>query len=159
MCAEDLCISRKDRQEACSSPTVPYRKTLPDGLVLKSIAGEAADAYRLTSEAHFLSQLELRQHRYESVDLPFLAARVFGSEEVASAVLPVLREQVHGTRAGVPVDDGETSARLRLAANRTGLRRSGWNCSMMGVFPPRIPRASLWATRWSPNGALCFRPT
>ena len=57
------------------------------GRWLKSVAGEAADAYQLTSEAHFLSQLELSKRRYEAEDLSFLAERVFDAILVA-ATLP-----------------------------------------------------------------------
>lgn len=91
------------------------------GRWLKSIAGEAADAYQLTSEAHFLSQLELYKRRHEDVDLPFLAQRVFDGESSERMALEILRGQIHSTRAGVPVEGSAASARLRLAANRVAL--------------------------------------
>ena len=91
------------------------------GRWLKSVAGEAADAYQLTSEAHFLSQLELSKRRYEAEDLSFLAERVFDGEESERLALALVREQIHSARAGVPVDGGKGSPRLRLAANRTAL--------------------------------------
>lgn len=91
------------------------------GRWLKGVAGEAADAYRMTSEAHFLPQLELAKLRYEEVDLPFLARRVFDRGESADQALALLREQVRSTRAGVPVADDGVDDHVRLAANRVAM--------------------------------------
>ncbi|MCR9244756.1 MAG: ion transporter [bacterium] len=91
------------------------------GRWLKSLAGEAADGYRLTSEAHFLPQLELTKRRYEGEDLPFLARRVFDREEIAEEALPLLQEQIRTARAGVPVADDETADHIRFGANRVAM--------------------------------------
>ncbi len=88
------------------------------GLWLKRIAGEASETYRLTSEAHFLSQLELVKRRYEDVDLPFLARRVFGPDPVAAAALAA---QLVGARAGVPERREGMPAEVCLDANRVAL--------------------------------------
>ncbi len=88
------------------------------GLWLKRIAGEASETYRLTSEAHFLSQVELVKRRYEGVDLPFLARRVFCD---GAAPLAALRAQLVGTRAGVPAREQGLDEELCLEANRVAL--------------------------------------
>jgi hypothetical protein len=88
------------------------------GLWLKRIAGEAAEAYRLTSEAHFLSQVELVKRRYEAQDLPFLARRVFGGEVGAEVAL---RAQLGGARAGVPALHHGAEPALCIEANRVAL--------------------------------------
>ncbi|MFM1873291.1 MAG: hypothetical protein RL398_2713, partial [Planctomycetota bacterium] len=88
------------------------------GLWMKRIAGEAAEAYRLTSEAHFLSQVELVKRRYEAEDLRFLAARVFGGSDAAQRAL---RAQLSGTRAGVPAIEVGADPELCLEANRVAL--------------------------------------
>ena len=71
------------------------------GWWLKRIAGEASDAFRLTSEAHFISLLELCKKRFEAVDLQFLVNRVFRSEADPAPLLPVLQRQVGGGRRGL----------------------------------------------------------
>ena len=88
------------------------------GLWLKRVAGEASETYRLTSEAHFLSQIELVKRRYEAVDLAFLARRVFGD---GSPPLVALRAQLAGTRAGVPSRQDGLDEGLCLEANRVAL--------------------------------------
>jgi hypothetical protein len=90
------------------------------GRWLKSLAGEAAEAYRLTSEAHFISQLERIKPRYERQDLAFLAARVFGPPRQRHAER-LLRAQVASARTGVPVADAEAGELLCQEANRTAL--------------------------------------
>ncbi|MCA8953840.1 MAG: hypothetical protein KDE27_30285 [Planctomycetes bacterium] len=90
------------------------------GRWLKAIAGEAADAYRMTSEAHFLPQLELAKLRYEAVDLAFLARRVFEPDESDQA-LELLREQIRSARAGVPVARDGVDEHVRFAANRVAM--------------------------------------
>ncbi|MBL8723459.1 MAG: hypothetical protein JNK49_05400 [Planctomycetes bacterium] len=74
------------------------------GRWLKRLAGEAAEAYRLTSEAHFLPQLERSKLRFAPVDLPFLAQRVFGGAAAEAAAL--LQRQVADGRTGVPLGSG-----------------------------------------------------
>ncbi|MBX3464384.1 MAG: hypothetical protein KF830_14540 [Planctomycetes bacterium] len=87
---------------------------------LKRLAGQAAETYRLTSEAHFISQLERIKPRYEAEDLAFLARRVFGADGAAAAER-ALREQLRSARTGVPVADASLPLPLRLAANRVVL--------------------------------------
>ncbi|MFO1029711.1 MAG: hypothetical protein U1F60_01410 [Planctomycetota bacterium] len=88
---------------------------------LKRLAGQAAEAYRLTSEAHFLSHLERHKLHYEDVDLAFLAARVFGDGEPAAHGVRLLRGQLDSVRTGVPVADDTAPDAIRLEANRTAL--------------------------------------
>jgi hypothetical protein len=86
------------------------------GWWLKRIAGEASEAFRLTSEAHFVSLMHLRKRRQEPGDLRFLARRVFG-DLPAHGALRLLRAQLDFSRAGVPVDLPEFgSEHERLAA-------------------------------------------
>jgi len=87
---------------------------------LKRLAGQAAESYRLTSEAHFISQLERIKPRYEREDLAFLARRVFGAADHGVAE-QALRGQVRSARTGVPIDDERLSLSLRLATNRVVL--------------------------------------
>lgn len=91
------------------------------GQWLKRLAGQAAETYRLTSEAHFLSQLERHKLRYEAQDLPFLAERVFGAAPAATDGVRLLRAQLAGARTGVPVADDAAPEWVRLAANRVSL--------------------------------------
>lgn len=88
---------------------------------LKRLAGQASETYRLTAEAHFLSQLERIKPRYEKEDLAFLAARVFGDSEHGKAVQKMLKAQVQSTRTGVPVGADGVPEWVRLEANRTAL--------------------------------------
>ncbi|MBM4059992.1 MAG: hypothetical protein FJ265_02700 [Planctomycetes bacterium] len=91
------------------------------GRWLKHVAGEAADAYRMTSEAHFLSQLDRLKLPFESVDLPFLAQRVFAGDVPAARVVALLRAQLAHARTGVPVDDPDAAPALRSACSRLAL--------------------------------------
>lgn len=86
---------------------------------LKRLAGQASEAYRLTSEAHFLSQLEHEKTRHEADDLAFLAARVFGGDAAVAA--PLLAAQVRSARAGAPVAAAGAPEWLRHEANRAAL--------------------------------------
>lgn len=88
---------------------------------LKRLAGQAAETYRLTSEAHFISTLERVKRRYEADDLAFLAARVFDGDEHAAHCVRLLRAHLQSVRTGVPVADGDAPESVRLAANRTAL--------------------------------------
>lgn len=86
------------------------------GRWLKRIAGEAAEAYRLTSEAHFLPQLERLKLQFEPVDLPFLVRRVLGRELPEAALVEQLRRQVHAAGCGVPLRaDGSLATDCFLA--------------------------------------------
>ncbi len=91
------------------------------GLWLKRIAGEASEGYRLTSEAHFISQLERLKQHHESVDLQFLGRRVFGDATSVRQVAALVRAQLANARTGVPVPDREASEVLRLDCNRLAL--------------------------------------
>lgn len=88
---------------------------------LKRLAGQASEGYRLTSEAHFLSQLERIKARYEREDLTFLASRIFGDEVQAAMGRQMLKAQVAGARTGVPVPDKDVPEWVRLEANRAVL--------------------------------------
>lgn len=87
---------------------------------LKRLAGQASEAFRLTSEAHFISQLELVKPRYEREDLDFLCGRVFG-REATPAVRRMLTAQLRNSRTGVPVADDGVSEAVRHEANRVVL--------------------------------------
>jgi hypothetical protein len=88
---------------------------------LRRLAGQASEAFRLTSEACFLSQLEQQKRRYESDDLAFLAARVFGDGAAGEHCRRALAAQVGSVRTGVPAADAKTPALVRLEANRIAL--------------------------------------
>lgn len=91
------------------------------GTWLKRLAGQASEAFRLTAEAHFISQLEQVKHRYAAADLAFLARRVFGAGTAATHCERALRAQLASVRTGVPAADADTPAVVRLEANRTAL--------------------------------------
>ena len=88
---------------------------------LKRLAGQAAETYRLTSEAHFLSQLEQQKRRYEGDDLRFLSLRVFGDGVAAVHCERALRAQLTSVRTGVPAGDPDLPEAVRLEANRVAL--------------------------------------
>jgi hypothetical protein len=85
---------------------------------LKRLAGQASEAYRLTSEAHFLSQLEREKNRHEDEDLDFLARRVFGGAAVGAAARTQLAAQLGCARTGVPVAGDGVPEWVRHEANR-----------------------------------------
>jgi hypothetical protein len=86
------------------------------GYWLKRIAGEASEAFRLTSEAHFVSLVQLVKRRYEPADLEFLAARVFGAWPGG---LGLLREQLRSARGGGPALVGDAPAHVVAVGRRT----------------------------------------
>lgn len=88
---------------------------------LKRLAGQASEGFRLTAEAHFISQLEQVKRRYEAVDLAFLSRRVFGEGPAATHCERALRAQLASVRTGVPCADASTPAVVRLEANRIAL--------------------------------------
>ncbi|MEC8653461.1 MAG: hypothetical protein VXY92_12965 [Planctomycetota bacterium] len=88
---------------------------------MKRLAGQASDNYRLTSEAHFISQLERVQSRYEAVDLDFLTARVFHDRANRAFARRVLEGQLASARTGVPVGQGEAPDHVCLDSNRVAL--------------------------------------
>lgn len=70
------------------------------GRWLKSLAGEAADEFRLTSEAHFIGLTELHKRRHQDRDLQFLAERVFRWELGTFDAIAGLAQEVRGARTG-----------------------------------------------------------
>lgn len=90
------------------------------GWWLKRIAGEASEAFRLTSEAHFISLLELCKKRHEAADLAFLAERVFRWDCEPALVQPLLRQQVAGVRRCLPSGNGLGLA-VQQEVNRAAL--------------------------------------
>lgn len=90
---------------------------------LKRLAGQASEAYRLTSEAQFISQLERIKPRYEREDLRFLARRVFGDgdQDGAAQCERALTAQLASARTGVPVADDLVPPVVALEANRAAL--------------------------------------
>lgn len=88
---------------------------------LKRLAGQASDSYRLTSEAHFISQLERVQSRYEEEDLDFLAQRVFADPVNRVHARSMLETQLRGARTGVPVGTVATPDSVSLDCNHTAL--------------------------------------
>lgn len=91
------------------------------GRWLKRIAGEASEAYRLTSEVQFVSQLEQLKRRCEDVDLPFLVRRVFGERAEVARLAALLAAQLADLRTGVPVEAPDVPHGLRCDANRLAL--------------------------------------
>lgn len=92
---------------------------LVTGWWLKRIAGDASERFRLTSEAHFVSLLGLVKERHQEEDTAFLARRTIGDATPAAAEL--LRRQLEGARAGVPVDLHGFDERQELLASRVAL--------------------------------------
>lgn len=88
---------------------------------LKYLAGQASDSYRLTSEAHFISQLERVQSRYEQVDLDFLTHRVFVNPDNRQHARELLEGQLRSARTGVPVGGSEAPTHIAFESNRTAL--------------------------------------
>src|SRR5262249_23320538 len=77
---------------------------------LKALAGEASLALQRTSEAHFLSLLELGKLRHEQTDARFLARRVLGSEQRA----PSLQSAMRAARDGHLAPGATRAERLDL---------------------------------------------
>ena len=88
---------------------------------LKRLAGQASDTYRLTSEAHFISQLERVQSRYEQEDIDFLATRVFGDPANRRHARTILEQQLRSARTGVPDGGNECPDYVSLECNHTAL--------------------------------------
>jgi hypothetical protein len=91
------------------------------GTWLKRLAGQASEAYRLTSEAQFISQLERIKPHYEREDLAFLARRVFGDGAAARQAETMLHTLVSSARTGVPIEDKDVPEYVRLESNRIAL--------------------------------------
>jgi hypothetical protein len=90
------------------------------GYWLKKLAGQASASYRLTSEAHFLSQVERDKLRFEAIDTAFLAQRVFGAERAAVGQ-QLLQRQLANVRTGVPSRHDGVPEWLCLEANHVAL--------------------------------------
>lgn len=88
---------------------------------LKRLAGQASDAYRLTSESHFISQLERVQSRYEQQDIDFLTTRVFGDPTNRRHARAMLEEQIRSVRTGVPIRSDDVPVHVSLECNHTAL--------------------------------------
>ncbi|MGK0302892.1 MAG: hypothetical protein ACI89X_003778 [Planctomycetota bacterium] len=88
---------------------------------LKRLAGQASDTYRLTSEAHFISQLERVQSRYEQEDIDFLTHRVFGDPTNRRHARTMLEEQLGSARTGVPLANDDCPDHVSLECNHTAL--------------------------------------
>jgi len=88
---------------------------------LKRLAGQASDTYRLTSEAHFISQLERVQSRYEEEDIDFLAERVFQDPANRRRAREVLEHQLRSARTGVAPSHGDAPDHVALECNHTAL--------------------------------------
>lgn len=88
---------------------------------MKRLAGMAADVYRLTSEAHFISQLERVQSRYEEEDLDFLARRVFADPTNRAHARRLLAAQLDSARTGVPIRAADVPHEVCLESNRVAL--------------------------------------
>ena len=88
---------------------------------MKRLAGQASDNYRLTSEAHFISQLERVQSRYEQRDLEFLTQRVFHDPVNRVHAQHLLEQQLVSARTGVPVETAVAPNHVCLDSNRIAL--------------------------------------
>ncbi|MBK8979441.1 MAG: ion transporter [Planctomycetes bacterium] len=71
------------------------------GRWLKSLAGEAADTFKLVSEAHFIGLLELVKRRRQDGDLQFLSRRVFRLELDDWEGAGAIGKQIRASRTGV----------------------------------------------------------
>lgn len=88
---------------------------------MKRLAGQASDNYRLTSEAHFISQLERVQSRYEDQDLDFLTQRVFHDPTNRAHARRLLERQLDSARTGVPIHPNDVPHHVCLESNRVAL--------------------------------------
>lgn len=91
------------------------------GWWLKRIAGEASDSFRLTSEAHFVSLLELTKKRNEAADLAFLARRVFAGDADAGAAGRDLHAHLEATYRGGRGDRPAVGRERRQELDRLAL--------------------------------------
>jgi len=91
------------------------------GRWLKLVAGEAADTFKLTSEAHFIGLMDLVKRRHEHEDLRFLARRLFRWELPEDQGVALLRDQVHEIRSGRDDDPIEPPAELHEDLHRAAL--------------------------------------
>jgi hypothetical protein len=91
------------------------------GRWLKSLAGEAADAFALTSEVHFLNLTELLKQRQEHDDVYYLAKRIYRDEldawRAAGKITAYLNALRTGRAEAVPaIDDLALEARIQRTA-------------------------------------------
>ena len=76
------------------------------GRWLKSLAGEAADTFKLTSEAHFIGLVELVKRRQQDRDLNFLANRVFGADMPVWEAASGIGMHIRAARLGIVARPG-----------------------------------------------------
>ncbi|MDA0934216.1 MAG: hypothetical protein O3C51_12260 [Planctomycetota bacterium] len=70
------------------------------GRWLKALAGEASDAFKLTSEAQFIGLVEMVKRRHQDEDLAFLGQRVFGGVLPDWEASGHLAAQIRAARTG-----------------------------------------------------------
>ncbi len=70
------------------------------GRWLKALAGEASDAFKLTSEAQFIALVEMVKRRHQDEDLAFLGRRVFGCVLPDWEAAGHLAAQIRAARTG-----------------------------------------------------------
>lgn len=71
------------------------------GFWLKRLAGEAADQFKLTSEASYIGLLELTKRRSQDADLEFLARRVFRWDMDSWGAAALIADYVKSARTGI----------------------------------------------------------
>lgn len=71
------------------------------GFWLKKLAGEAADQFKMTSEASFIGLTELMKRRSQDADLDFLARRVFRWDMDSWEAAGLVTQYVRAARTGV----------------------------------------------------------
>jgi hypothetical protein len=91
------------------------------GRWLKRVAGEAAETLQRTSEAHFISLLQMQKTRDEEADIAFLARRVFRQEPKPEHAQWAVCRQLAAIRRGAPWDGTGLSEPLHEDVNRVAL--------------------------------------
>ncbi len=91
------------------------------GWWLKRLAGEASDAFKLTSEAHFIGLLELMKRRHQDMDLEFLGKRVFRWDLESWEAAGFLTDSVRTARTGRRNEAVKAAPELRDEIERVSL--------------------------------------
>ncbi|MHC5062641.1 MAG: hypothetical protein ACYTG5_01550 [Planctomycetota bacterium] len=91
------------------------------GWWLKRLAGEASDAFKLTSEAHFIGLLELMKRRHQDRDLEFLGKRVFRWDLESWEAAGFLTDSVRTSRTGHRNEAVQATPELRDEIERVSL--------------------------------------
>lgn len=91
------------------------------GRWMKRLAGEAAESLKRTSEAHFISLLELLKSRQQAGDVAFLARRLFATEIDVERAERMLATQVERTRQGTTTVGEDAPDELRGDVIRAAL--------------------------------------